>query len=182
MRNILILLIGIVLLGECTNTIPTINKDVIVYYIPHNTEFCKKISFKEIIYMSENLIKRTDTIYISDSVMNQIKDIKHMNMVTHCDLDCRIFVKIDTTNLFMDSFGNVGNKNGIYESCKRLALWRYLIKEKSGYYNSFSFKEDLEYDTDINLFGVPRKYKHNAKKNIGYKKEGGIKVVFKCPI
>lgn len=142
------------------NKIPPVrNCDIEVFYIPGLINTSSPYTAKKMRQKMLATIPK-DTIFVDDNVfceLNTLADsISTKNVRALPTYDGRIYVKWDSLEICIDTFNDCYNQHD-----KRLTIndkFIYILKCKSGYYNTLP-KEYLEkYDRPIRRFGLPKDY------------------------
>lgn len=156
----------------------TAKKDTIfVSYIPGFVEF-------SVHHSCEKMKRKADKACVSKTIRLSEKDFEYIKdfLVNHKKKSSKncgstFYIKMDTIEICM----NYSVLCGCYVDETEIGIdhWtRYFIKWKSDYYNHFLRTDLLEFDPEIEIYGIPNNYKYlyEGEKDDGYVRLAPVKV------
>lgn len=111
-----------------------------------------KIKVEELKDDLENDLLKTDTVYVSDTIFNLLKNVPgkidtKADSVNHYDWRMAMFNGREY--VYVSSFDMVAVSGGILAETPKLSYWRYVLKVYSKYYNDYWSLDLLSDEKDI---------------------------------
>lgn len=137
-----------------------------VYYILPYVDFTTQVT-PERFDKRFAAVKNINSYPISKDTVDFIKaHIKRLSPGDMEDLDVRLFVKIDTLELYMDTWGNAFSKDSYKMDIPPYIF--YLIKVCARYYDYIE-PEELYWRKEIKKYGIPANYHYTPRNSANVK-------------
>ena len=161
-RKILLAFMLVVSISSCKKEAKDEERIVFMYY-RWCTETSCNIKVEELKDDLENGVLKTDTVYVSDTIFNLLKEVpgkidaKADSVNNH---DWRMVMFNGREYVYVSSFGFVAVSGGILAETPELSYWRYVLKVYSKYYNDYWSLDLLSDEKDIKRWGVPKGWRY----------------------
>ena len=178
-RKILLAFMLVVSISCCKREANDEERIVFMYYWWCMDTSCK-IKVEELKDDLENDAMKTDTVYVSDTIFNLLKNVPgkidaKADSVNH--YDWRMVMFNGREYVYVSSFDLVAVSGGILAETPELSYWRYVLKVYSKYYNDYWSLDLLSDEKDIKRWGVPKDW-HYRGDGFARLYKSGRKVVF----
>ena len=167
----------VVSISSCKKEAKDEERIVFVYYMWSMDSSCN-IKVEELKDDLENDAMKTDTVYVSDTIFNILKNVPgkidtKADSVNHYDWRMAMFNGREY--VYVSSFDMVAVSGGILAETPKLSYWRYVLKVHSKYYNDYWSLDLLSGEKDVKRWGVPKDWHYRGD---GFVSSLGRKVVF----